>query len=223
MKRNIMAALMCAIILSAGVPALSVDAAKYDAEGVHVEFNMDAQDKVRVFGKDGVELNKEENTRSESSDKTVKVSKKTSKKSVKKRPSSKKPAKKGDAKVDSEVKAVIDRINKERKKKKLPPMEMDATLNEMAEVRAKEITKKFSHTRPNKKSCDTVFEEFGKKKIYHCENIAEVGSGNVVSLWMQSKGHKANILDEHMEQVGVACAEKNGYEYWVMIGCSVPR
>jgi len=105
-------------------------------------------------------------------------------------------------------------------------------LNDAAMRRATEIAGKFSHTRPNGKEWDTVFAEFGLEGAIG-ENIAEgfTAPAAVVAGWMDSPGHRANILDEiytnengktkpvcDYNWIGVAvCEGANGKLYWVQL------
>ena len=51
------------------------------------------------------------------------------------------------------------------------------------------------------------------------ENIA-MGQKNpeqVMSSWMNSSGHKANILNSEFGKIGIGCYKKNGIYYWVQM------
>ena len=91
----------------------------------------------------------------------------------------------------------------------------------MADIRAKELTVLFSHTRPDGRDC---FSIFGSKqgKIYGGENIA-AGSSTpeaVVNQWMSSPGHRENILNGKYRYLGVGYAYDGNSEYahyWVQL------
>ncbi|MBR5937271.1 MAG: leucine-rich repeat protein [Clostridiales bacterium] len=107
---------------------------------------------------------------------------------------------------------VLDLVNQERKKEGLAPLTMDMDLLEAAMVRSAELDFSFSHARPNGTSCYTIHS-----KIYG-ENIAW-GYGtpsSVMNAWMNSAGHKANILGDY-KSIGIACFECNGGIYWVQV------
>lgn len=98
--------------------------------------------------------------------------------------------------VDSKQ-AVLDLVNAERTKAGLQPLQYYYAGQSAADVRASEIGTSFSHTRPNGTSCFTALEECGINYYSAGENIA---SGyptpeSVMNGWMNSSGHKANILD----------------------------
>ena len=105
---------------------------------------------------------------------------------------------------------VLDIVNQERKKAGLEPLTMDMDLLEAAMKRAAEIQISFSHTRPNGASCYTISSKISG------ENIA-FGYGsptNVMNGWMNSSGHKSNILG-NWKSIGIGCFECNGLLCWV--------
>ncbi|MBQ9277901.1 MAG: hypothetical protein IJ224_04620 [Lachnospiraceae bacterium] len=112
---------------------------------------------------------------------------------------------------------VLDMVNQERAQAGLPALTMDAKLIASAKVRAVEITSVFDHTRPDGSSCFTAFPSgLG----WRGENIAagQRSPGDVMNGWMNSAGHKANILSSNFKSIGIACyyvpGSKYGY-YWV--------
>ena len=88
-----------------------------------------------------------------------------------------------------------------------------------AEVRAGELPKKFSHTRPNGSSCFTaVRSSYG----YIGENIAagQRSPEEVVESWMNSEGHRKNILNKNFRNLGVGYVNVENSEYghyWVQL------
>lgn len=106
---------------------------------------------------------------------------------------------------------VLELVNKEREKAGLSKLVMDKELLEAAMVRAAEIVVLFDHNRPNGSECFTACD-----KMYG-ENIA-MGQGTadyVMECWMNSSGHKANILQSAYKSIGIGCFYKNGRRYWV--------
>ena len=116
---------------------------------------------------------------------------------------------------------VVDLVNAERAKKGMNPLVMDATLTSAAEKRANETVGTFSHTRPNGSSCMTVLAEYGISYSTAGENIAAGQSTPeaVVAAWMNSTGHRANILNPTYGRIGVGCCQVNsGYGiYWAQL------
>ena len=77
----------------------------------------------------------------------------------------------------------------------------------------------FSHTRPNGASCFTALTEAGVSYARAGENIAYGQSTPeaVVQSWMNSSGHRANILSSSFTSIGVGCTVVNGTAYWAQL------
>ena len=121
-------------------------------------------------------------------------------------------------KVDN-VKEVIRLTNEERQKAGIGLLTQDATLTAAAQKRAEEIAESFSHTRPDGRICFSILGEYNISYWAVAENIA---SGYktpeiVMNGWMNSEGHKKNILNSNMTHIGVGFYEKNSVKYWVQI------
>ena len=115
---------------------------------------------------------------------------------------------------------VIKLVNAERTKRGLSKLTTNSKMAAASDKRAKEICTKFSHTRPNGKSCFTVFAEYGIKTGYAGENIAynySSAAKDVVNMWMNSPGHKDNILNSKFKTIGVGLYVKEGRYYWVQL------
>ena len=121
--------------------------------------------------------------------------------------------------TNSNVQAVFDLVNKERKSTGLGTLTLSDELCKVADVRAKEIVKSFSHTRPNGTSCFTAFKENGVAYRYAGENIAygQKTATEVMNGWMNSAGHRANILSKNFGKIGIAYYEYGGRKYWVQL------
>lgn len=119
---------------------------------------------------------------------------------------------------------VIALVNKEREAAGKAALVSDPVLNSVAALRAKEIAESFSHTRPDGSSCFTAFEDAGIINVYMGENIAagQRTPAEVMNSWMNSSGHKANILSGDYERIGVGfCQVSGGYGYyWVQVFAS---
>ncbi len=109
-----------------------------------------------------------------------------------------------DGTASDEIWEVFRLTNNEREKQNLPWYTLSQGLTDGASIRATEIVDKFSHTRPNGTSCFTaVAKEYrwdsGNNGYYidGGENIAEgySSASEAVTGWMNSPGHRANILD----------------------------
>lgn len=115
--------------------------------------------------------------------------------------------------MDSYAMSVVDEVNMERAKRGLSQLEVSEELCEAAEIRAREIVKKFSHTRPNGSKWRTV------SKLAYAENIArgQKSVDKVMAAWMTSSGHRQNILRASYGSIGVACVRVNNIYYWVQL------
>ncbi|MBQ7400209.1 MAG: CAP domain-containing protein [Clostridia bacterium] len=111
---------------------------------------------------------------------------------------------------------VLALVNAERAKYGLSSLTYDATLGRAADIRAVEIKKLFSHTRPNGQSCFTVLDEIGYSYRTAGENIAygQRSPEEVMTAWMNSEGHRANILGENYTHIGIGVYESGGVIYW---------
>ena len=121
--------------------------------------------------------------------------------------------------IDSYAEQVLALGNAEREKAGVSPLTMNYTLAAAARVRAKEISVSFDHTRPDGRSCFTAWDEAGVSYWTCGENIA-AGYGSpqaVVTGWVNSPGHYANIINEDFTEMAVSCyydsASDYGY-YW---------
>lgn len=102
-------------------------------------------------------------------------------------------------------------VNDIRAEAGLDPLVWDSNLETVANVRANEISKNFSHTRPNGRQWYTV-----NSKIQGGENLA-FGfdtAEDVVDAWMNSPTHKDNILYDEFEKVAISIYEEDGVYYW---------
>ena len=108
---------------------------------------------------------------------------------------------------------VAAQVNAERAKYGLSSLTVSDELTRAACVRASEIVRQFSHTRPDGSSCFTV------SGAAYGENIAKGQSSadRVMAAWMSSEGHRANILRESYGSIGVCAQKVNGVIYWVQL------
>ena len=111
---------------------------------------------------------------------------------------------------------VLRLVNVERAKYGLSPLVMDKGVTAVAHLRAKEIVRSFSHTRPDGSSCFTAAKELGVSYRSAGENIAYgyATPSQVVNGWMNSEGHRKNILSSSFGKIGIGCRKSNGILYW---------
>ena len=118
--------------------------------------------------------------------------------------------------ADAYVSEVVRLVNAERAKVGLSALTMNSAANAAAQVRAREIVSNFSHTRPSGASCFTALQEAGVNYRGAGENIAygQSSAQAVVDAWMNSEGHRANILNAQFTSIGVGHHVQNGVHYW---------
>ena len=107
---------------------------------------------------------------------------------------------------------VITLLNEQRVNNGLSPLTADSTLTAAAMQRAAETVIYFSHTRPNGSRCFTAFDGG-----WRGENIAagQADPDEVITGWMNSTGHRENILEANYTSVGVGCFNYKGINFWV--------
>ncbi|RXT06605.1 hypothetical protein EIZ39_14965 [Ammoniphilus sp. CFH 90114] len=122
--------------------------------------------------------------------------------------------------VISEAQQVVNLVNAERAKVGLAPLKLNTSLASVAKVKAEDMRDQnyFSHTSPKYGSPFDMMKSFGIKYSYAGENIAagQKTPEEVMKSWMNSPGHKANILSSNFTEIGVGFAKGGSYgTYWV--------
>jgi uncharacterized protein YkwD len=118
--------------------------------------------------------------------------------------------------ISSYASEVLRLVNIERSKAGLSALTTNSTLTAAANKRAQETKQSFSHTRPNGTSAFTVLGEYGISYRAAGENIAygQRTPQEVVTGWMNSPGHRANILNSNFGKIGIGVYQSNGVIYW---------
>ncbi|MBR1421797.1 MAG: hypothetical protein IJ575_12190 [Selenomonadaceae bacterium] len=114
---------------------------------------------------------------------------------------------------------ILDQVNQERARAGVAPLTLSEDLTYAADIRAEEIVENFSHTRPDGSSCFTVLDNNYRNVG---ENIAAGSSTSegTMNQWMNSPGHRANILNPNFTELGVGYVYRDGSEYghyWVQL------
>lgn len=111
-------------------------------------------------------------------------------------------------------------VNEARARAGVAPLRLSQELMEAAAIRAEEIVINFAHTRPNGQK----FHSLIPNGYYTCgENIAQgyPTPEETFNQWMNSPGHRANILKADYDELGVGYSygESNPtyHHYWVQI------
>ena len=118
------------------------------------------------------------------------------------------------------VRQVVQLVNEERAKNGLAPLTVHTGAEQAAAVRAKEIQTSFSHTRPDGSGFSTALTQAGVSYTTSGENIAygQQTPQAVMEAWMNSAGHRANILNASFRQIGVGHVRSaSGVSYWTQL------
>jgi stress response protein SCP2 len=117
---------------------------------------------------------------------------------------------------------VVTRTNAERAQHGLRPLTVDARLAHAAQAHSDDMVRRsfFAHENPDGQQVwdRAVAAGYVYRKV--AENIAagQRTADEVVRGWMNSPGHRANILDGELTQIGVGCAEGGTYGvYWTQV------
>ena len=109
---------------------------------------------------------------------------------------------------------VLSLVNAERAKVGAAALTTREDLWErVAMVRAEEIAKYFGHTRPNGKDCWSAYTDAGFADSREAENIAFgfKSEKEVMKAWMNSAGHKENILNNQLTTLATGLFKKTNW------------
>ena len=117
------------------------------------------------------------------------------------------------------INEVYEITNNYRSLVEVSSLTLDSSLVEAANIRAKELSDSFSHTRPNGSSCFTALSELGISYGTAGENIAAgySSSQSVMEGWRSSSGHYQNIISSKFKKIGIGVNIINNQYYWVQI------
>lgn len=132
----------------------------------------------------------------------------------------------------SEEQSMVDAINNARIENGSSALKISPALCEAAEIRAEEILELFEHKRPDGSKTETVLDEVGLAdfsgnsevaNLYYGENITYSKNSTVYPYdrafknFMNSPGHRQNLLDKDYSYVGVAKFSDGVETSWVQI------
>jgi uncharacterized YkwD family protein/spore coat assembly protein SafA len=125
-------------------------------------------------------------------------------------------AKNEQASVEEEV---VRLVNAERAKGGLSPLTIDWELSRVAKYKSQDMHDKnyFSHTSPTYGSPFNMMKNFGISYKAAGENIAkgQKSAAQVVQAWMNSEGHRANIMSTKYSHIGVGYVADG--HYWTQM------
>lgn len=121
---------------------------------------------------------------------------------------------------NSYAQQILDLVNKERTKAGLKPLTLNSQVSQAAQIKSEDMMKNgyFSHTSPTYGTPFALMQRLGIKYNYAGENIAkgQKTPEAVVDAWMNSEGHRKNILNGSFKEMGIGYA-KGGSTYWVQM------
>ncbi len=119
---------------------------------------------------------------------------------------------------------IIDAANRERIARDLPPLQVNTKLTESAMRKTNDMIARqyFEHDSPNGKGVSDLGREVGYDYVVMGENLALgnfATSDDVVKAWMDSPGHRANMLSSNYQEIGVYAAKATyqGREVWFAV------
>lgn len=112
---------------------------------------------------------------------------------------------------------VVDLVNQEREKQGLKPLTLNKELSDVARTKSKDMMDKgyFDHNSPTYGSPFDMMKQFGIEYTTAGENIAkgQQSPEDVMNAWMNSDGHRKNILNPDFTEIGVGYV-KGDTTYW---------
>lgn len=106
----------------------------------------------------------------------------------------------------SESQQALNLLNQDRANQGLPPLRLNAQLSNLALYYAQDMSNRqfFSHNNPEGQSPFDRMHKWGVPFGYAGENLAiNVNIASAEQAFMNSSGHRANILNPHYTQVGI--------------------
>ena len=116
--------------------------------------------------------------------------------------------------LTTEEQEVFDLVNKQRTDNGLKALKVDSNLQKGAKEKANDMVKNnyFAHNSPTYGSPFDMMKKFGISYRSAGENLAGNSTGKrAVDAWMNSEGHRANILNSSFNYTGVAVVESSKY------------
>ncbi|MED4531067.1 CAP domain-containing protein [Metabacillus fastidiosus] len=126
------------------------------------------------------------------------------------------------ANISQTAQKVIELTNAERRKNGLPDLKGDPSLSSVAQKKSEDMEKNhyFSHTSPTYGSPFDMMRNFGITYKTAGENIAQGqrSAEQVVQAWMNSEGHRKNILSRDFTHIGIGYEQSGNHWTQMFIG-----
>ena len=117
---------------------------------------------------------------------------------------------------------VVELVNQHRSRNGLSPLSINWELSRVARIKSQDMAdnRYFSHNSPTYGTPFQMMKSFGIKYNTAGENIAygQATPEEVVSAWMNSTGHRQNILNNQYTQIGIGYFSKGNYWTQLFIG-----
>lgn len=118
-------------------------------------------------------------------------------------------------------KEVLDLVNSERTSRGLQPLKFNSELSKVATLKSQDMIDNnyFDHTSPTYGSPFDMMKKFGISYTSAGENIAmgQKTPQEVMNAWMNSDGHRKNILNPNFTELGVGIASNGSSLYWTQM------
>lgn len=124
--------------------------------------------------------------------------------------------------ISQQAKDVLSLVNAERKKQGLSSLTLSSKLTAVANEKARDMAENnyFSHTSPTYGSPFQMLQQYGIRYRTAGENIAagQRSPDEVMQSWMNSSGHRANILNSSYTEIGIGYYAGGSYgSEWVQL------
>ena len=124
-----------------------------------------------------------------------------------------------DYEVSAFEQKVLELTNAERAKQGLSPLAIDLELSKVARIKSQDMKNQnyFSHNSPTYGSPFDMMSQFGIAYSAAAENIAQgqTTPEEVVQAWMNSQGHRENIMNANYTHIGIGYVAEG--HYWTQM------
>jgi uncharacterized protein YkwD len=129
--------------------------------------------------------------------------------------------------LTKEEQRIFDLTNKAREEEKLPPLKLNATLVKVARAHSTNMAKqeKMAHELDGKNPSQRI-KDSNYAASWGGENVGTTKGGtpeDIFKMWMDSEKHKANILKDKYEEIGIGIARNAKDEAYYTQVFAAPR
>lgn len=119
--------------------------------------------------------------------------------------------------------SILSLVNEYRAQVGAEPLSYSSAMQSAANARAQECITSFSHTRPDGSGASSVMAEYGVsysgfgENLFYASGVSSVSASTVTSAWMNSSGHRANILEPRFTSMCIGTAVDGDTIYVVQL------